>query len=137
MPFAEKLSPVISQAVEAVTKEHSFDNGILLQASFDDLYTADGETKQIQFKYSEINKKGKHLIKASIYELAAKAMEVVSESGRLELFGKENNPRIFNSGNAEAAREKLARLTDLYLEGLRKPLEFFPKYFIGLYQERK
>ncbi|MCK4982383.1 MAG: exodeoxyribonuclease V subunit gamma, partial [Victivallaceae bacterium] len=125
-PFAEKISPVITNPMEAVSKEHSFDNGILLQARFVDLYIANGETKQIQFKYSEINKKGKHLIKASIYELAAKAMEVVPESGELELFGKENKPRIFNSSNAEAAKEKLTRLTELYLEGLRKPLNFFP-----------
>jgi len=125
-PFAEKISSVITDPQEGVSKEHSFDNGILLQARFDDLYSVDGETKQIQFKYSDIKKKGKHLIKASIYELAAKAMEVIPESGEMKLFGKENKPRVFNSSNAEAAKEKLTRLTQLYLEGLRKPLAFFP-----------
>jgi len=125
-PFAEKLSSVITMPAEVVTKEHSFDNGILLQARFDDLYTIDDKIQQIQFKYSKIKDKAKHLIKASLYELAARAMEVVPETGTLELIGREDKPRIFNSQSAEAAKEKLNRLTELYIEGLGKPLAFFP-----------
>ena len=123
LPFAEKLSPVISQPLEAVTKEHSFDNGILLQTKFDDLYMLDNEIKQIQFKYSKVQ--AKHLIKASLYELAARALEVVPDNRELEFIGRDKE-RIFKSESVDSAKEKLTRLTELYLEGLRKPLEFFP-----------
>ena len=125
LPFAEKLSPVISQPVESVTKEHSFDNGILLQARFDDLYIEDGEKKQIQFKYSNIKDKAKYLIRASLYELAARAMEVVPTNGELKLIGRDGEEK-FDSQSSNAAKAKLDKLTNIYLEGLKKPLEFFP-----------
>jgi exodeoxyribonuclease V gamma subunit len=125
LPFAEKLSPVISQPAEAVTKEQHFDNGVLLQAKFDDLYIVDGETKQIQFKYSNIKDKAKHLIRASLYGLAACAMEAVPGKTESQLIGRDKD-EIFAPQNAGAAREKLSRLTNLYLEGLKRPLEFFP-----------
>ena len=125
-PFADKISPFLTHPLEVVVREHDFENGILLQARFDDLYMDGDETKQIQFKYSDINQKGKHLIKASLYELAAKAMKVVPENAELKLIGKENKIRVFDSQNAELAKKKLSRLTELYLAGLRKPLPFFP-----------
>jgi exodeoxyribonuclease V gamma subunit len=80
-PFAEKISSVITNPMETVSKEHNFDNGIMLQASFDDFYIVGEETKQIQFKYSNVKSKAKHLIRASLYELAANAMKVVPENG--------------------------------------------------------
>ena len=123
LPFAEKLGPVISHPAEAVTKEQHFDNGVMLQADFDDLYIVDGETKQIQFKYSNIKDKAKYLIKASLYGLAASAMEAVP--GKTQLIGRDRD-EVFTPQNAEAAREKLKTLTDLYIEGLKRPLEFFP-----------
>lgn len=125
LPFVEKLRPVISKPLEVVTLEHSFDNGILLQARFDDLYIVDGETKQIQFKYSNIKDKAKYLIRASLYEIAARAMEVVPDSGELKLIGRDKEEK-FDSQSTNAAKEKLIRLTNLYLDGLRRPLEFFP-----------
>jgi exodeoxyribonuclease V gamma subunit len=122
-PFAEKLSHEIGQSAEAVSKEHSFDNGILLKAKFNDLYMCNDELKQIQFRYSNI--KAKHLIKASLYDLSAKAMGVVSEGSSLSLIVRDSKEE-FTSVDANKAKEKLNRLSELYLEGLRKPLAFFP-----------
>jgi len=124
-PFAEKISSVIVNPVETVTKEQNFDNGIMLQASFDDFYIVDGETKQIQFKYSNIKDKAKHHIRASIYDIAARAMDVFPDSGKLQLIGRDKE-QPFKSESINSAKETLTRLTELYLEGLRKPLAFFP-----------
>lgn len=133
LPFAEKLSPVISQPAEAVTKEQHFDNGVMLQAKFDDLYIVDGETKQIQFRYS--NPQEKHKIRAALYELAVKAMGV-PDITKTELFDKKNEkPETFSVKTTEEAREKLSRLTDLYLEGLKRPLEFFPNASLAYAQK--
>jgi exodeoxyribonuclease V gamma subunit len=125
IPFAKGIAEKIGQPLEALNENHTFENGVLLQACFDDLYTVGGEKQQIQFKYSNVKSKAKHLIRASLYELAANAMEVVPENSALKLIGKDGE-KSFGSKNSEAAKEKLARLTDLYLEGLRKPLAFFP-----------
>ncbi|MDD5697841.1 MAG: exodeoxyribonuclease V subunit gamma [Victivallaceae bacterium] len=125
-PFAAKVAAKISQPLETVVKEYGFDNGVRLQAKFADLYLVDGQIKQIQFKFSKVNGHAGHLIRASLSELAAKAMEIVPEAGSLELIGREPSSRIFASRSAAAARKKISRLTDLYLEGLRRPLPFFP-----------
>ncbi len=125
LPFAQKLSSIITRPVETVRKERSFDNGVLLQAQFEDLYTLDDKLQQIQFKYSNVKNSAKHLIKASLYELAARAMEVVPESSNLSLVGRDGEKK-FASGDVNTAKAKLVRLTELYLEGLRKPLPFFP-----------
>ncbi len=125
LPFAEKLNPVVSQPAELVVREQHFDNGVLLQAKFDDLYIVDNETKQIQFKYSNISDKAKYLIRASLYGLAACAMEAVPGKVESKLIGRDKE-EIFASQNVEAAREKLGRLTNLYLQGLKSPLEFYP-----------
>ena len=124
-PFAEELSPVIARPLETVIKEYSLDNGIRLQAGFEDLYNVDTGIEQIQFKFSNVKGKAKNLIRASLYELAACATGAVTGSNALRLIGKDGE-LVFKSKDVDSARQKIRRLTDLYLEGLRKPLAFFP-----------
>jgi exodeoxyribonuclease V gamma subunit len=121
-PFAEKLSSVISEPLPGVSGEYAFDNGVLLQAEFDDLYKVENETRQLQFRYSKIRDNAKHLIRAALYELGAKTLGAVPAEGDLQLIGKDTEMKF----KSENAAKKLARLTEIYLDGLRKPLEFFP-----------
>ncbi|MDD5599539.1 MAG: exodeoxyribonuclease V subunit gamma, partial [Victivallaceae bacterium] len=119
-PFAEKLSVAIREPLPGVSGECAFDNGVLLRAEFDDLYKIDGHICQLQFRYSNI--KAGHLIRAAVYEIAAKAMGTVPENAKLRLVGKDAEREL----SSENGSKKLARLTEIYLAGLRKPLPFFP-----------
>jgi len=125
IPFAKDIAEKIGQPQEALTGNHSFDNGVLLQACFNDLYLVENGTQQIQFKYSNVKTNAKYWIRASLYDLAAKTMELVPENSTFSLIAKDGT-KSFAAEGAEAAKEKLERLTELYLEGLRRPLPFFP-----------
>jgi exodeoxyribonuclease V gamma subunit len=128
LPFARKLSTIVNRPEPSVSGESEFDSGVSLHAELDDFYRVNGEIRQIQFRYSKsIKSKAKLQIRAALSELSARALEVVPDAGSLKLIGRDSKPLSFDSGSAEAAREKLERLTEIYLEGLRKPLAFFPE----------
>lgn len=121
-PFAEKLSSAISEPLPGVSGECAFANGVLLRAEFDGLYKAEDATRQLQFRYANIRDNAKHLIRAALSELAAKALGALPGDGGLRLIGKDAEMEF----RSENAAEKLAQLTEIYLGGLRKALEFFP-----------
>jgi len=125
IPFARDIAEKIGKPQEALTKSHPFDNGVLVQARFNDLYLIESENQQIQFKYSNAKTNVKYWIRASLYDLAAKAMNVVSENSSFSLIAKDGL-KSFAASDAKIAQQNLERLTELYLEGLRKPLPFFP-----------
>ena len=138
LPFARKLSDVVQSPEPLVSGESEFDSGVSLHAELDDFYRVNGEIRQIQFRYSKnIKSKAKLQIRAALSELSARALEVVPEGGRLELIGRDSRTLSFDSGCAEAAREKLGRLTEIYLEGLRKPLAFFPESSLAYIRDGK
>jgi exodeoxyribonuclease V gamma subunit len=125
IPFAKGISERIIQPQESLIENYSFDNGVLVQASFNNLYLVQNGIQQMLFKYSNAKNSVKYLIRASLYDLAAKAMKVVPENSKFSLIAKDGE-KSFGSSGSETAKEKLSRLAELYLEGLRKPLPFFP-----------
>jgi exodeoxyribonuclease V gamma subunit len=125
-PFAESLSEKIKNPLESASGELHLANNVMLSGYFEDLYLLENEKHLIDFKYSKINGSCKKQIKASLNELGARAMEIVDENSKLTLIGRDIE-KEFYSESCESARTRLKRLTEIYLEGLRRPLQFFPE----------
>ncbi|MFA7229849.1 MAG: exodeoxyribonuclease V subunit gamma [Victivallaceae bacterium] len=125
-PFSDVVASFGGKKLEPAVAEETFDNGVSLSVRFDDLFSSGGDARQLLFKFAKF--KEKDLIKGMIYHLAAGLEKIRPQAANgIQTFslGKDSYAEYSPRG-PEQATESLRQLTDIYLEGLKNPLPFFP-----------
>jgi exodeoxyribonuclease V gamma subunit len=125
--FAGTLAPHIREKMEPPVADIHFENGVALFARLEDIYRGEsGEQTQILFRYA--NLKETDLIRAAVCHLAANLPQIQAVTGApmaTRLYGKDKTC-FYAPVPPEEAAGKLLELLDIFIDGLCKPLVFFP-----------
>lgn len=125
--FAGALIPHIREKVEPPVADIHFENGVALFVRLEDIYrNENGEQTQILFRYA--NLKETDLIRSAVCHLAANLPQIQAVTGApmtTRLYGKDKSC-YYAPVPPEEAAEKFLELLNIFVEGLSKPLAFFP-----------